>query len=67
MKERFKKPTMKVELLKSDKRFGIKKGEIYDAFAYPLDPMTKVQILDKKGEPICNVYRVDVKRANLKP
>ncbi len=60
---------MIVQIKKTDSRFGLKVGQIYDADPYWLDPSSKVTLkrrLTKKDrkpigkEPGCNVYRSEV-------
>lgn len=61
---------MIVEILKDDPRLGIKKGQIYEAERYWLDPYSKVTLLQRLtkrsrkpvgGDPSCNQYRSEVK------
>lgn len=61
---------MIVEILKSDERLGLKKGQIFEAKRYWLDPISKVTLLrrltkkDRKpiGKvPMCNQYLSEVK------
>lgn len=50
---------MKVKILETNERLGVKKGEIYNAQRYPYDPQEKVTLLsrDPDGyEPECNQY-----------
>ena len=51
---------MKVEILKTDKRFDIKKGDVFLAIPYFLDP-EKVTLLNDNGVAICNQYLTEVK------
>jgi len=47
----------------SDKRLGVKKGEIYAAERYHLDPHEKCKLLYRlpdMHEPMCNQYWGDV-------
>lgn len=61
---------MIVEILKSDERIGIKRGQIYEAERYWLDPNDKVTLLrrhtkkDRKPigkSPDCNEYLCNVR------
>lgn len=55
---------MKVEILKSDKRLGVKKGEMYKARPYSLDPGAKVELISRIPDgydPMCSQYRNEVK------
>ena len=55
---------MKVEILKTDKRLGIKKGEVYNAIRYWLDPKEKVTLLSRVLDgynPHCNQYFEEIK------
>ena len=50
---------MRVKILKTDKRLGIKKGEIYKVKRYWLDPQEKVTLLSRETDdynPKCNQY-----------
>lgn len=54
---------MKVKILETDKRLGIKKGEIYKAERYRYDPHEKISLLSREPdgyEPMCNQYLSDV-------
>ena len=60
---------MIVEILKNDERFNIKKGQLFEAKRYWLDPQEKVTLLKrvtKKDfspigeEVLCNQYFTDV-------
>ena len=54
---------MKVEILKTDERLGIKEGEVYKAVRYALDS-SKVSLLERIPdgyEPECNQYLDEVK------
>jgi hypothetical protein len=64
---------MIVEILKDDERFGLKKGQLYEAKRYWLDPQEKVTIIKrvtKKDlrpigkERLCNQYVSNVKIVN---
>lgn len=53
-----------VELLKDEPRCGIKKGDLFEATAYHLDPAEKVTLLKRLTDgfvPDCNEYRHNVK------
>ena len=53
---------MKVKILKNDKRTGVKKGEIYEAETYYLDP-EKVVLLRRVSddyEPLCTEYKENI-------
>lgn len=58
-----------VEILKTDKRLGVKKGQIYESERYFFDPnkvtlLTRLTKKDKKPigkPPNCNQYLNDVK------
>jgi hypothetical protein len=53
-----------VELLKDEPRFKIKKGELFEAKTYALDPMVKVTLIRRISDgfiPDCNEYRHNVK------
>ena len=61
---------MTVEILKDCKRTGVRKGQIYEAIPYWLDPNYKVSLLrrltkkDRKPigkEPNCNEYLHNMK------
>lgn len=61
---------MIVEILKTDERIGVKKGQIYEAKRYWLDPNEKVTLLKRLSkkdrmpigkEPNCNEYLCNVK------
>lgn len=60
---------MIVEILKTDKRLGLRKGHRYAGNPYELDPETKITLLYRisregrrfKRDPMCNVYRSEVK------
>jgi hypothetical protein len=55
---------MIVELLKSEPRFKIKKGQRFYAKPYSLDPSSKVELLSRVSdgfEPNCTEYRTNVK------
>lgn len=61
---------MIVEILKTDKRLGIKKGQWYVAKPYSFDPEFKISLLyriTKKSlqkigkDPMCNQYREEIK------
>lgn len=50
---------MKVRILETNERLGIKKGEIYKAVRYWLDPTEKVTLLKRIPDgynPECNQY-----------
>jgi len=53
---------MKVQIITTDKRLGIKKGEVYNARTYSYDP-SKVTLLSRIPDgydPSCNQYKADV-------
>ena len=53
---------MRVKILKTDKRLGVKQGEIYEAQRYALDP-GKVTLLRREPDgydPSCNQYLSEV-------
>lgn len=54
---------MRVKIIKTDKRLGVKKGEIYNAFPYWLDPTAKL-VLDSRVpdgyKPYCTHYSNEV-------
>ena len=54
---------MIVQLLEDDSRFNIKKGEIFEAQIYHLDPekITLLKRLPDGFDPECNQYRGSVK------
>lgn len=59
---------MIVEILKSCKHTGVKKGEQYHAIRYWIDPMEKVTLqkrIPDGHDPQCNEYLSNVKR--IKP
>ena len=61
---------MIVEILKTDKSLGIKKGERYHAIRYFLDPSEKVTLLGRVPDgynPNCNQYRSEIKFINSNP
>ena len=50
---------MKVKILETDDRLGIKKGEVYEAERYKYDPQEKVSLLSRVADghnPMCNQY-----------
>ncbi len=50
---------MRVKILETDDRLGVKAGEIYEAKRYWLDPQEKVTLLGREGDgydPGCNQY-----------
>lgn len=50
---------MRVKILETDERLGIKKGEIYTAQRYHYDPTEKVSLLARESDgynPECNQY-----------
>lgn len=50
---------MKVKILETDERLGIKAGEIYEAKRYQLDPHEKLSLLAREPDgycPECNQY-----------
>jgi hypothetical protein len=54
-----------VEILKDDKRLGVKRGEVYWAEPYSLDPSEKWTLLERVPDgyqPHCNLYRSEVRR-----
>lgn len=53
---------MKVKNLKTEKRLGIKEGEIYEATTYPLDPAKVILVsrIPDGYEPLCTQYRDSV-------
>lgn len=54
-----------VEILKDDKRLGLKRGEVYWAQPYWLDPSEKWTLEERVPDgykPCCNVYRSEVRR-----
>ena len=54
---------MRVKILKTDDRIGIKCGEIYNAERYRLDPYEKVSLLSREPDgycPDCNEYTHNV-------
>lgn len=63
---------MIVEILKTDIRFGLKKGQLYNAKTYSVDP-SKVTLLNRvtkagrhmKKNPMCNEYCSNVKIVQL--
>ena len=51
---------MRVKILADDERLGLKKGEIYTAQRYRLDPHEKITLLAREPDghdPSCNLYR----------
>ena len=58
-----KENKMVVQLLKDDPRFKLKKGEIFEAQVYWLDPekITLLKRLPDGFDPECNQYRGSVK------
>ncbi|MBA7556406.1 hypothetical protein ES705_49114 [subsurface metagenome] len=54
---------MIVQLLEDDPRFKLKKGEIFEAQVYQLDPekITLLKRLSDGFDPECNQYRESVK------
>jgi len=54
---------LKVRILKDEDRLGIKKGEVYEAKSYWLDPSLKYTLIGRVPDgydPSCNVYRSEV-------
>jgi len=50
---------MRIRILETDKRLGVKKGEIYKARRYHYDPQEKVTLLGREPDgydPECNQY-----------
>jgi len=50
---------MKVKILETNERLGVKKGEIYNAQRYTYDPQSKVTLLSRDPDgynPLCNQY-----------
>ncbi len=50
---------MKVKILETSERLGVKKGEIYNANRYVYDPTEKVTLLSRESDgydPKCNQY-----------
>ena len=50
---------MKVKILETDDRLGVKKGEIYKAKRYEFDPQEKISLLSREPDghdPRCNLY-----------
>lgn len=61
---------MIVEILKTDKHVGVKRGQIYEAKRYWLDPMEKVTLIRRLNKrtrkpigkpPECNQYFYNIK------
>jgi len=53
---------MKVKLLDDDERFGLKKGDIFQAKKYKYDP-DKMSLLERESDgfdPECNQYKEDL-------
>ncbi len=50
---------MRVKILKTDNRIGVKKGEIYQATGYKFDPekMTLLSRIPDGYDPECNEYK----------
>jgi len=54
---------MRVKILRTDDRLGVKAGEIYSAKRYWLDPQTKVELIAREPDghdPCCNQYFSEV-------
>lgn len=52
-----------VRIRETDQRFGVVKGELYEAIPYSLDPHCKITLLRRIPdgyEPKCNMYRHSV-------
>lgn len=66
--KKYCKTTFVVRIKKTDERLRVKKGQLYIAENYWLDPMSKVTLLNRmsntgkvyKKDPCCNQYKSDV-------
>ena len=60
---------MKVKVLKTDGRLGIKKGETYLAHRYYLDPskVTLTSRIDDGYDPMCNQYISEIEIIDTQP
>lgn len=59
---------MKVKILKTNDKLGIKENEIYEAEPYWLDPLDKITLLKRIPDgynPSCNQYRYNVEILNV--
>ena len=55
---------MKVKILETNTWLGVKRGEVYEAERYWLDPLEKVTLLSRVPDgydPMCNLYFHEVK------
>lgn len=55
---------MQVEILNTDKRLGVKAGEVYEAEPYGPDPASKVRLIGRVPDgydPECTQYRHEVR------
>ena len=58
---------LKIKILKDIPHLDIKKGEVYEAKAYWLDPSSKYTLIGRVPDgfdPSCNVYRSEVEIVN---
>lgn len=58
---------LKVRILKDTPHLDIKKGEVYEAKSYWLDPSSKYTLIGRVPDgfdPYCNVYRSEVEIVN---
>lgn len=54
---------LKVKILEDITHVGLKKGEVYEAKSYWLDPSSKYTLIGRVPDgydPSCNVYRSEV-------
>ena len=54
---------MRVKILETDDRLGIKAGEIYSAQRYQYDPHEKISLMAREPDgydPECNQYKYEV-------
>lgn len=54
---------MRIKILKTNERLGVKEGEIYKAQRYTYDPTEKVTLLSREPDgydPECNQYVCEV-------
>lgn len=50
---------MKVKILRTDERLGVKAGEVYEAKRYKYAPTEKMELIGREGDgynPQCNQY-----------
>lgn len=54
---------MKVKILRTDERLGVKAGEVYEARRYKYDPTGKIELISREGDgytPQCTQYMSEI-------